>query len=188
MTLATERWRASQQQRLGDILRGVWRPINGEAPLATRAFEAARRAALHPAHLADAEEALDIYPSWYEGTPAAQVLEGVEALANTVERIARVHRAPRPTGYRHDGGEAARAIDQITSRCGWYHREWDNDKSIAGPRWGRLEGDVRDYDEVRVGAGQVVGPLAAPHYADSWQVTAQVVVVDRLPVGVAVVR
>lgn len=74
-----ETWKYSQQRRLSDILSGKFANIAGEPPHATRAFEAARRIGKH-ARLAD-----DLYLSFYEGTPASQVADEVEAAARRLK-------------------------------------------------------------------------------------------------------
>lgn len=132
-----EAWKHSQQRRLSDILSGKFASIAGEPPHATRAFEAARRISKH-ARLADG-----ICLSFYEGTPASQVADEVEAAADEVERIARVHKAPRPVAYRHDVVAASKALDEIAT-FGWFRDHHEDLGGGNGPRWGRYEGDPCD--------------------------------------------
>jgi hypothetical protein len=199
-----ETWKYSQQKRLADLLAGKWADIRGEPPEATRAFEAARRAGRYPQFIegwerapdgrnvfvaiwreaARPEEAAVGETSFYEGTPAKRVADAVEAVAAVVERIARVHKAPRPTSYTHDIAAARAGLDKIEATCGWWHRIAD-DGGLGGlgPRFGRYEGDPVDWDGRHVRTRVV---RCGPDDVGAYHVAAQVEIA-RPPQGWAVV-
>ena len=146
--LRTETWRGSQQERLAAILRGAYRDTYGEATEATRAFMAAIRVGRLTRYLRDVEDAVTWWP---EGTLTSVVADDVERLALAVERIARVHKAPRPGGYRHDYYAASDGLNEIAMNYGWFREDHGDDISGTGPRWGRYEGDDALDAHARIG-------------------------------------
>ncbi len=115
-------WSLRHQRTLNDILYSYERFINTDtkSPNASRAFQAAARVRRFMVFVGDVQGAVT---TWPEGTPTKRVADDIEALAMAVERIGRVHSAPRPSGYRHNICDASDGLHEIAMRYGWVREE-----------------------------------------------------------------